>query len=307
MTDHTPTPEDRLNLAAMLRAAADDELCSFDERRLEAHLEEHPEDVARIKAEQELRAAVGRVMGVDSGEGAPAGFRDRVASAMAAVELDTADAPSVPEQMSQSTRAASYWAGSPSRYAAAAAVVLIAAVVVWFNITGPTGFDQTIMDRTSAATFVAREHGNCITNAARAERKFTIENPEDLPAFAGEVVGMEVSLADLVVGGASNINFIDAGLCGVPGGKSVHMRFSLPDYENDISLFMQRDTGRLGLDDGVTYELDTTEDAPNSPNVYIWLREGLVYYLVIETQEGTETIHRSLAVPAEMRQLAGAV
>jgi hypothetical protein len=305
MTDSRSSSEDRLNLAAMLRAAADDELGSHDERRLEAHLETNPEDVARIKAEQELRAAVARTMSVDSGEAAPSDLRDRIASAMAAVELESEDESSVPEQLAQSTRSVSFWSGSGIRYAAAAAIVLVAAAVVFFNSTTTSGFDQTLSDRARAATFVSGEHNKCVTDLARAERKFTIENPEDLPAFAGDVVGMEVALADLVVSGASNIAFMDAGPCGVLGRKSIHMRFSLPDYEEDVSLFIQRDDGQMDLVDGVTYELDASKDAPMTPSVYIWLREGLVYYLVIENPEETEIIRRSLDLPSEVRQLTG--
>ncbi len=307
MADSSNSSEERLNLAAMLRAAADDELGSHDERRLEAHLETAPEDVARIKAEQELKAAVARVMDIDSGESAPAGLRDRIASAMAAVEIETEDEPSVPEQMAEATRSASFWSGSQLRYIAAAAVVVIAAVAVYFNTTSAPGFDRTLQDRTAAASFVAREHGHCVKDIAHAERKFKIENPEDLPAFAGDIVGMEVALADLVVSGATNVTFMDAGPCGVPGGKSIHMRFSLPDYEEDISLFIQRDKGQMELDDGITYELDAAKDAPNSSSVYIWLREGLVYYLVIENPEETEILRKELALPGEIRQLTGSV
>ena len=305
MTDSRSSSEDRLNLAAMLRAAADDELGSHDERRLEAHLETNPEDVARIKAEQELRAAVARTMSVDSGEPAPAGLRDRIASAMASVQLDTEDDLSVPEQMAQSTRSASFWSGSAIRYAAAAVVVLVAGAMVYLNSSTTPGFDQTLMDRTQAATFVSGEHNKCVTDLARAERKFIIDNPEHLPAFAGDIVGMEVALADLVVSGASNVQFMDAGPCGVLGRKSIHMRFSLPDYEEDVSLFIQRDDGQMNLVDGVTYELDASKDAPMSPSVYIWLREGLVYYLVIENPEETEIIRKSLDLPSETRQLTG--
>ncbi|GAB5497509.1 MAG: hypothetical protein Phyf2KO_25890 [Phycisphaerales bacterium] len=311
MTD-TPRPsEERLDLAALLRAGADDELSAHDERRLEAHLETNPEDVARLDAERQLRQALARSMSVDSGETAPAGLRDRIASAMAAVEFDDQPEESIPESLAAETRSPEFWSGTRGKFtmAAAAAFLLVASAAIVFQQFSPTSsFTQTagprfFAERTAAASFVAREHSRCFTEDLHTQRKFTIENPEALPSFTGDVVGTELSLADLIAGGATEIEFVKGGKCGVPsGGPSMHLRFRLPEYDDVVSLFIQRDQERMGLSDGVTYVV--TPDAPNSPNVFIWSNEGLNYFLVVEKLEDCGPVRKTMECPSQMRNLA---
>ena len=82
MADSSGNSEQKLNLAALLRAAADDELCSHDERRLEAFIEEDPSLASCIECDQKLREAISRAFCCESGDCAPKSLRDCVADAM---------------------------------------------------------------------------------------------------------------------------------------------------------------------------------------------------------------------------------
>ncbi|HED53480.1 MAG TPA: hypothetical protein ENJ00_04690 [Phycisphaerales bacterium] len=309
MSEGTGHSDRRLNRAALLRAAADGELDSVQERHLEVLLEAEPGDAARIECECLLREALGRVCSVDAGAPAPEGLRERVLEAMRCEDLDEVSPMigGVPEQMADRTRSVSFWAGAGRKaMLSVAALLLLSASLMWFSRSREA--IQVLRDRTAAASFVATEHGNCINDLAHAREKFAIQDPAELPAFAGSVVGKEIALADLIASGASNINFLDAGRCSVPsGGPSMHLQFSLPEQGSDVvSLFIQRDGGRLGLEEGVAYELDPGaggSEPIKSPCVYLWLREGLVYYLVIEDTDDNEVLRQTLDVPAETRML----
>lgn len=301
---------ERLDVAALLRAGADDELTSHDERRLEAHLETQPGDVARVEAERELRRAVRRALNEDASSGAPAGLRERVASAMANADLDT----SVPDTMAPETRQTSFWASPRSRgILAMAALVAITLTlgIMFFQpqgtspfMTSGLGTSQVIAERTSAATYVAKEHSRCFLETIDTGPKFTVDEPENLPSLAGNVVGQSIELADLIRSGATDIEFLNAGRCGVPGGgSSLHLRFTLPDRDDVVSLFIQEDSGRMNFEEGVTYEIPPTQEAPNSPSIFIWSREGLNYYLVIERPEECKPVRDLLSAPSTIRPL----
>ena len=308
MADSSGNSEQKLNLAALLRAAADDELCSHDERRLEAFIEEDPSLCSCIECDQKLREAISRAFCCDSGDCAPGSLRDGVLSAMRCCELDES-ASSVPEALAGRTRSVAFWQKPAMRMGlAAAALVMLAALVVFFNNQTPLGPNQALADRTAAASFVASEHGHCITDAVHAAKKLILEKPEELPAFTSSVVGTEIKFADLAASGASDVRFIDAGECHVPGGgPSMHVRFRLPDIEGDSSLFIQRDSGRMKLSEGITYTLAPSGDAPNTPSVYMWLREGFVYYLVIPERAACDKLRKSLVLPTETRNLTDEV
>ena len=113
---------------------------------------------------------------------------------------------------------------------AAAALIAIGAVALFSNLQAPLGPNQALADRTAAASYVASEHGHCITDTVHASRKLALQDSSELPAFTSSVVGSEIALADLVANGTTDIRFVDAGACQVPGGgPSMHMRFRLPD------------------------------------------------------------------------------
>lgn len=299
-----------LPLAALIRLAADGEISAEQERRLEIELERDPELARRVEAEQMMRSSMQRAFA--HGPAAPAGLRDRVAAAMSNVELDTTDA-DVPSQMASATRNQSFWAGPAARVlAAAAALTLVATVFVVSR--GSVSPDSAVGNRTRAVQFVASEHGRCVVDIAPGAGKFRVTNAGEMPGLTGDVLGQEITLADLVVNGAENVSFIDAGRCGVPGGgSSMHMRFEVPSETGDapekFSLFVQKDQGTLELTDGVTYELDPSDGGTidlKSPSIYVWARDGLVYYLVVDNAKACGAIRERLDAPVDLEPLTNA-
>lgn len=310
---------EELSVAALLRAAADGEVTAEQERRLELLIESDPELGRRFEAERELRSAVGRAF--SDGPAAPAGLRERVASAMASADLTDAamtdDAEALPTRMAPMTRDRSFWAGPAARVLAAAAALTLVATV--FVVTRGTGTDLEIGSRTRAVQFVATEHSRCVTDIAQGAGKFELTNVSEMPGVTGAVLGREISLADLLASDVQNVNFVDAGRCHVPGGgSSMHLRFEAPVGEIDqatgeayverFSLFVQQDQGRLGLEEGVSYELDPSggEVDLKSPSIFVWSRGGLVYYLVVDTPKACPKLRQKLEVPENSRPLTNA-
>jgi hypothetical protein len=302
-----------MGLGALIRAGADGELTPQQERRLEVHLEREPGDASRIESERLLREAVSRIG--QSGPGAPAGLREQVLRAMAAADLSADGAavdvsgPDVPGRMAPLTRSRSFWASASGRTALVAAALLMA-VTAGFLVRGSLPADGVFSARTTAVQFVAREHGRCTVEIAPGADKFAVTDPLMLPSFARTLMGRDVSLGDLVEGGATNLRFIDAGGCHVPmGGRSMHLRFEAPTPSGGTtlaSLFVQEDRGELDLAESVTYRLDPraeSGEASRSPGVFLWLRDGMVYYLVTEAPEGCEDMRRCLDAPAAVRPL----
>jgi anti-sigma factor RsiW len=314
-----------LSRGALLRAGADGELTPAQARALADLVSADPEASRRMESERLLRAAIGRAVRAPA---TPAGLRDRVAAAMASLDLDqeishsSANSggtielePSVPEQMAPSTRQRSFWSslGSPAvlrRVGAIAAVVLL--TLTAGELVRRAGSATSVLEaRASAVDFVAEEHGRCLMDFAPGGGKFSVTSSEQLPGFANGIVGREIGLADLLVQGVQNLTFVDAGECGVPaGGKSMHLRF---DVENDagehevVSLFVQAADPKIGLDEGVSYLLDPASvggDPAKSPSVYLWLRDGLAYYLVIDNQEMCDTVRQKITAPAEVQPLS---
>ncbi|MEM8756239.1 MAG: hypothetical protein AAGF47_00465 [Planctomycetota bacterium] len=327
MTDFDRQSNESLTPAALLRLAADQELTAEQARRLEALAEADDglsDAEARIEAERHLRAAVGRALG--SEPAAPAGLHARVAAAMAAADLSemTADvssqtrqsngSPSVPERMADQTRDRSFWSGTVARVGSLAAVLAVG-VVATFVLFGPVGAPvDAVSSRTVSAQFVAREHGRCVIDIEPGTDKFRVDDVDSLPTFAQDVIGREVAIADLLAGGAENVAFVDAGPCGVPmGGRSMHVRFDVPLEAGDstrVSLFVQQYTGEQELEAETTYEFDSAAgpgEPLKTPSIYTWLRDGLVYYLVIDRADACETIRTQMDAPATVKPLAGTV
>ncbi|MEL6499145.1 MAG: hypothetical protein AAF937_03290 [Planctomycetota bacterium] len=312
MSDDRNSINGDLPLAALIRLAADGEISAEQERRLETEVERDPGLARQIEAEQLLRSSLERAF--SDGPAAPAGLRDRVASAMASVELSgqESDDADVPTQLAPITRDRSFWAGPAARVLAAAAALLLVATVFVVSRGGVS--NEPFSNRSRAVQFVASEHGRCVVDLAPGTGKFRVTDADEMPGLTGDVLGQEITLADLVVSGAENVSFIDAGRCGVPGGgRSMHMRFEVPSSESvepeRFSLFVQQNRGTMELAEGVTYELDPSSGGTidlKSPSIYVWLREGLVYYLVVDNAKSCGPIRDRLAAPEDIEPLTNA-
>jgi len=294
--ENPPVP----NEASLLRAAADEELNAADQERLESRLRERPDDEARVETERRLREACARVMTQIE---VPADLRSRVERAIE----ERADDDEVLERLeaiAERTRDRSFWRQiPPSVRAAAAALILVLGTAFLLFAPGsplaPRGYSGQLI------SFMDREHERCWLDAEYLAVKFPITEREEVPEAFQAILGADVSLGDIYTSG---LEFVGAGSCAVPGGKSMHLSFrtpgAAPNPGGNVSLFLQKDTGRLNLEPGVTYRLTRdTWFAPADCAIYAWARDGLIYYLV-STDEGACGVGReALDAPERTEQL----
>jgi len=303
--------ESDIPLNVLLRAAADDELNHEGQRALAEHLRTHPENQARIEFEQSLRCACRRVMASESQPPSP-GLRDRVESILKATR--GVDEP-VSVQHPPHTRPPFGRDHRRSRIRLLIGVLAaIVAIAVGVQVSGilrtPTFAESPEKARLALAGFLGNEHRRCSLDDRALKRKMTEYHLSEAPAKYKKLLGAELSVADVEKAGYS---FLGAGRCVVPGsGASVHLVFceagtvskqSLTDLTCDpsrLSLFIQKDTGELPIVTDTTYRLESVE---NGPLVVVWLRGGLVYYLVTETKAAEDTVLDHLGIVPATRPL----
>ncbi len=285
-----------MNLAALLRAGADDELQPDQKAHLDAHLRDHPRDTDRIEFERQLKEACGRVMGPIS---APPALRERLIASLDRIAQDnsprqeassTAPAPESVrlaqgvESLSEQTRRQSFWNRmTPAVRALAAAILLLVGGLFLLQVVnvGSGNLSLAQAHMSEIATFVGDEHDRCVIDPSRAA-KFNISELDAAPALLEEIVGKSISPANLAFGGLA---FRDGGRCHVPGkGDSVHLRFDVVDQPGEtVSLFIQRvaDESDELFESGKSYELQSDNQGRA---VFGWAADGLNYFLVAKDE-----------------------
>lgn len=303
-----------MSVAALLRCAADNELTAEQRAQLDTHLARHPQDQGRIEHEQQLRRACSRVMG--SSEQCPAALRSTLQAMCArsgtALDVDAHssaqraggrqgfEADVLTTQIRTQTRQRSFWSGMARGLAIAAALAMALTLAFQVGRTSVTlqADGSEVLLAARATEYVAREHGRCRPlDDPSLSAKFTETSAEQLPAAFKSVLGTSMSLSDLITQ-AETVRFIDAGKCGVPGGKSLHMRLSsLTDgQEHTASLFIQEYTGKLHLAEGVSYHMAGGQDM-DKPCVYVWRKDSLIYWLVCDRSDAGQ-LQQALSIPA---------
>lgn len=291
-----------LPVAALLRCCADGELTDQQKAQLEAHLNAHPDDDMRVEFERQLRKACERSMAGSAR--CPEALRKRVmALAAASTDADADHSPApVPVVLASATRNRSFWISS-SRFMAVAAAVLLGLTLAfqigrWSSVVPASPEDGTqVVLATRATEFVRREHSRCAKlRDAEIGNKFTATEAEGLSGAFQSVLGKNLTLEDLI-SHADSVRFVDAGRCGVPGGRSLHIRLSTlaEGQEHTASLFVQEDTGRLQLSEGKTYQFAEGEENGRL-SVYVWRRAGLLYWLVCDRSDSPRMI-QALGAP----------
>ena len=289
MSSQNDMPND-LSDAQLLRIEADGEcdlLNAAQAERLDALLSDN---AGRVSAERELRRACGRVMVCET----PPDLAARVQLAMDSVDTDDAATESRLEAMAPHTRSQSFWQRA-APLAMAAVLAMVASVIL---LNPPTLSPADALTR--AASFVASEHGHCEVDIDHATHKLSVVDVDVLPTSFARIVGQEVALSDLVFSGAENVSFEAGGECHVPGGKSMHLRFTLPNGER-ASLFVQADQDSLQLDPGVTYK--AMSKSPDGPAVFLWDRAGLTYYLVTEREFDCANLRDCIKAPQKVVEI----
>lgn len=295
----------------LIRAAADGELSPAGERELREHLSAHPDDASVVEFEKELRRAI-----ASSVQSAPSRtLRERIAglsqeTAAAAVrQSDGGPLPLAPEI----GRSASAWRGWIRGLAIAACLALVAGVAYFgaqrVALTGSGGPQAATSYRLSLAAFVSSHHEECELHTEMAMREYRFTRLDRAPEFLAGVLG---SAPDLGTLSRSGLTFVGGGPCAVPGrGRSVHLVFeagapeATPSRTPMVSVFVQRDAGELDIPSGQTYRIEPRDSGtPASPaDIYVWKRDGFVYFLASTSDTAIETARMALGAGAPVGTL----
>lgn len=272
MNDPKPTPSDRTRL---LRAAADDALTESERSELGTHLAQRPDDRAVIDFERQLRTELGRVFASDE---APVALEQRI------------------RQLGGQTR--------PRRLrriallAAAAVVLIIGALGIRSAIRGNVdefGFEG----RGKLVRFLGTHPQDCPITIERTLAEFHVQRFDGALSELGSLLGQAPRLGDFTKAG---LEFRGMGRCGIPGqGLSMHIQMmgapGSPLEGAMLSLYVQRDDGRLPISDGSTYRLEPKAQDLANVQMYVWRHEGLDYFVVTPNVEAALVALASAGAP----------
>ena len=255
MTGIDPTPSDRTRL---LRGAADDALTEAERRELDAHLAQHPADASVIDFERRLRGELARAIG---GEEPPDELESRIRRLAAP-----------PRPRASRGR----WL-----FAAAAAVLLIAALAIRNSLRRSPdefGFDG----RGELVQFLGTHPENCPITIERTLEQFHVRRFDEAVTELGALLGEAPRIDDLAKAG---LEFRGMGRCGIPGHElSMHVMFTGAEGSElegaMLSVYLQRDDGRLPIRDGATYRLEPKQPEFAALQIYVWRHDGLDYFVV---------------------------
>jgi len=299
---HDPTGADQMDhpapstRAVLLRAAADYELTATQSVALVEHLGAHPDDARVIEFERRLREEVATLSGGKASEA----LRDRV-GAIASSHGNDATSPA--GRIEPDRRAHAHgW------LAIAASLVIVAGggyTVVHTLQSGGQHFAPVAIDETyrlALVSFIVDHHKQCELYTEMAMRELKITSLDKAPAAFAGVIGRTLDLAALSIPG---FDFKGAGRCAVPGGgRSVHLVFEAQQAIDTarplvISLFIQQDTGEMTIDSGQTFRLMPKSGGVQpaySGDIYVWRKNGFVYFLVSTSQTGLSSTLEVLGV-----------
>ncbi len=281
--------------AVLLRAAADHELTATQSVALAEHLSAHPDDARVIEFERRLREEVATL----SGRKASDALRDRI-GALAASQGDDA--------LSPLGRIESRGGSQTRRWLAIAASLVIVAgggyAVVQTLQSGVPHSAPVAMDdsyRASLVSFVRDFNEQCELHTERAMSELKITAIEEAPAAFATLMGRSIGIGSISI---PAFHFLGGGPCSVPGGgKSFHLVFESDETDAArcpvVSLFIQQDTGEMKIDPGQTFRL-TPKSGDVTPaysgDIYVWRKDGFVYFLVSTSQTGLSATLDALGV-----------
>ncbi len=288
----------------LLRAAADGELTVAGEQELRAHLAAHPDDRGVVAFERELRKSIAAAA---LGQPAP-GLKERVEHLCGGATIAREGTPvaveaTAPRRGRPMSR--------PAAWLPIAASVALLAGIAYFTVGRPQALPApgeliTQAHRVSLASFVSSEHEECELHADIVGSKLRVESLGKAPAAFRGVLGREPDLGRLA---ESGLRFMGAGPCAVPGrGSSVHMVFDAGDgpapreggRTSLVSIFVQQDSGELGIEPGRTYRLVPNEGSSSTAaaEIYVWKTDGFVYFLSSTSGPAMERARLALGASA---------
>ncbi len=294
--EHAQENGQPMNIAALLRAAADGELTECQCQALEAHCAQCDDAECQIAFEKALRACCGRVMSTPC-------CPDALRAKIVAMTSDGAKAPLVAQddealarriaESNQRTRSRRFWARSPMMSAAAALLILTAGALVWqsaslANRNTPTHFTPTQASYFSRVSdFAIREHTRCCDDTI-AQAKLVKLDINEATEYFSQAFGSQVVVPDIDQD-SGQVKFFGGGDCHVPStARSGHLRFDVtnPDGKRiSLSLFVSPDPGLLPMEEGLIYALDSEACAAAGTRLFAWVRDGIQYLFVSEAPD----------------------
>lgn len=288
---------------SLLRAAADGEMGVSESIEFEMHLAAHPQDGRVIEFERLLRDAVAKSVGTGV---APDSLRARVASLRhsartpANERADRLSFSATSVGWRQRTRPAGLWLAM----AASLSLVVGAGYVVLTQIDQPAESVATIPQqfRTSLVSFVGAQHEECEVHVDQVGKRFKTTSLDNVPREFASVLG---TMPDIGHIGDGDFKLLGAGPCAVPGrGKSVRMVLELRKSDGQsgdppaiVSVHIQQDTGELALELGRTYRLlDRSVGNDRFPEIFVWRREGFVYFLISRSAAANQIARSAFGV-----------
>lgn len=280
----------------LLRAAADGDLTTTQDSELDEYLSLHPDDAAVIELERRLRREVAALA-----EGrASDRLRERV-RVLAAPGDEISDVP-IGRVGAFGLRARQWLA------VAASLVVLVSVSYVGFRtiqsgsqLNGTQAIDDSF--RAALVSFVGNFHEQCEIHSEMAMRQLQVRALEEAPAAFAEVMGKTLDIGSLNISG---YHYLGGGPCSVPGGgRSFHVVFESDDVEAlrrpMISIFIQQDSGVMRIPPDQTFLLEQKSQTVNAAfpsEVYVWKKDGFVYFLVSTSKRALAATLNAFGVDA---------
>lgn len=305
--EHAQENGQPMNIAALLRAAADGELDECQCEQLDAYMIQNPEAAAQVEFEKALKNCCGRAMTKPC---CPDALRNKIiALAANAPQSEEAFAQGI-EATNAYTKSPSFWSRSPMMGVAAALLIMVAGTMIWQSASfsrvnnAPAGLNvkQTnYYNRVS--NFVIDEHNRCCDDKA-AQAKLVKHDINEAASYFSQAFGNDMVIPDMSVD-ASSIEFYGSGDCSVPSTpRSGHFRFDAfgPDNQRiELSLFVSPDPGLLPMQEGMTYNINSKSCEEAGARLFAWTSNSIQYLLVSEaTDEMCALVRNIMHAPTDM-------
>ena len=193
------------------------------------------------------------------------------------------------------TKDQSFWSRAPLMTAAAVLLLGVAGVMIWQSsalfsnqgITNPT--PQPVSYIEHLGKFMMGEHKRYCIDEAAAEQ-FAQTEIDSAISYFSERFERDVQIPDLVSENQT-LEFFGGGDCYIPRTPvSGHLRFDTVDADGEpivFSLFVAPDSGELQLEEGVTYLANAKACDEAGARLFVWVHEGVQYFLVSEAHGST--------------------